>query len=184
MKKRFAVKTFHNSLFAGSAGLPQKECHVRELIFNQLRRLGDYRHETLYFFFAAAWQESYYFMVFRYIQLFSQCSANFIRTLDCIQNRVAYKRSIYAVSAVEVLLKRENDQAFIDVLGHLMNSISTPGPDLRADVVDYRDSRVLQSFCETQVELREINQNGDVWFPAACFSRETEKCSCEAGVRY
>ncbi len=67
----------------------------------------------------------------------------------------------YAVATVEVGLEREQDEHPVDELGDGADAPLAPGPDLRTDVVDDRNPEPLELAGEAQVELREVDQDGD-----------------------
>ncbi len=62
---------------------------------------------------------------------------------------------------VEVGLESEEDQHAVHELRNGANTALAPGPDLRTDEVDDRDPEPLELAGEPQIELREVDQDGD-----------------------
>src|SRR5262245_61142733 len=56
----------------------------------------------------------------------------------------------------------QNGKQQIDVSADLPHSVRSPGPNLRADVIDHTQPSPVQSFGEPQVELWPVNQNDGV----------------------
>src|ERR1051326_523105 len=63
---------------------------------------------------------------------------------------------------VNLLLERKDHQHLVHDLAYLIEPSFPPGPDLRADVVNDGYARSLQTFGETQVEIRKVDEQRSV----------------------
>ena len=61
---------------------------------------------------------------------------------------------------VKFFFEGKDDQHLVDELSDLLDAARTPCPNLRADVVNDRRARLLQSFCEPKVEIGKVNEDG------------------------
>ncbi len=64
--------------------------------------------------------------------------------------------------AVEGLFEGEDDHHAVDALLHPAQAAALPGPELRADEVDDRDAEALQLAGEAEVDVGEVDEDGDV----------------------
>ncbi len=66
-----------------------------------------------------------------------------------------------AALAVELLLKREDDQHAADVFAHQPDAVLLPGPELRADEVDDGNAEAVELAGEAEVDFGEVDEHGD-----------------------
>ena len=66
--------------------------------------------------------------------------------------------------AVEVLLEGEDDEHAIDALLNPTEASSLPGPELGANEVDDGDAALLEFSGEAEVDVGEVDEDGDVGF--------------------
>ena len=69
--------------------------------------------------------------------------------------------------AVESLFEGEDDEHFGDALLHPAETRTLPGPELRADEPDDGDAEFVEVFGEAEVDVGEVDENGDAGFFAA-----------------
>src|SRR5579859_7495194 len=77
-----------------------------------------------------------------------------------------------AVLAVELLLEREDHDHLADIFLDLLDAAGTPGPYLRADEVENGNAQAVQLARQTQVEVREIEQDGGVRLAPSGFGNQ------------
>src|SRR5437667_3344110 len=73
---------------------------------------------------------------------------------------------------VKLLLKVKNAKRFGKAAAHQIHTPGTPGPELRANVVDVSNASVAQLACKAQVEAREVRKDGQRRFPPLRFVDE------------
>ena len=75
---------------------------------------------------------------------------------------MADKLRLHTVFAVKGLFKREDDQHLADKLLHQFDAVLLPGPQLRADKKDDGNTEAMKFPGEPEVNLREVNEDGDL----------------------
>src|SRR5258708_6265590 len=75
--------------------------------------------------------------------------------------------NVYSVAAVELAFEREDHDHFADVSLDLLHASWAPGPNLRADEIENRNSKPVELARQAQIEVREVDQDGSVG-PAPC----------------
>src|SRR5581483_4508130 len=77
--------------------------------------------------------------------------------------------------AVNLLLKIEDAKHLLNGRFKLPDPPPPPCPDLRAYEVDHRYVAPLQLFRQAQVEIGEVNEDGNLWLPPAHLIEEDAK---------
>src|SRR5579872_385584 len=74
---------------------------------------------------------------------------------------VAYEFCAYAAVAIEGLLKGEDNQHAVDVALHELDAVFLPCPELRADEEEHGDSEPMELCGELEVNVGEIDEDGE-----------------------
>src|SRR5581483_482904 len=82
---------------------------------------------------------------------------------------------IDAPITIELLFKREDYQRLIDILAQEPYPSLSPCPELRADVVNDRDTTFLHLARNSPVECRRVNDDGEIRPPLVCFNDQFAK---------
>ena len=69
---------------------------------------------------------------------------------------------IQTVGLVKLLFKREDNCEFVDNPGNFSDSPPAPGPNLRADIIENRNTGFFGGLGKTQIKFREVDQNQQV----------------------
>src|SRR5271166_425320 len=85
-----------------------------------------------------------------------------------------------AALAIELLLKGEDHQHLANVLPHQLDARLPPCPQLRADVIDHRDSALVQLTREAKIEIRKVDQDSSVRVAAFCLGHHAAKALVDA----
>ena len=64
--------------------------------------------------------------------------------------------------AIETFLERKNHQHPVNVTPYLADPVLLPGPQLRRDKVNNRNSRPLQVLCQRQIHVGKVDQYGRI----------------------
>src|SRR5205085_11823273 len=64
-----------------------------------------------------------------------------------------------AAGGIPVFFKGQDRKQQIDIALDVPGAIRTPGPKLRAYIINDRDAAVMKPVRQTQIEIRPINQN-------------------------
>ncbi len=84
------------------------------------------------------------------------------------------------VPPVELALKRKDDQHLAHVALHQLDASFAPGPELRADVVNHRNTAAMQLPRQAEIELREIDQHGHVGTPPVDLGQQMTELAIDA----
>src|SRR5580704_8576587 len=103
------------------------------------------------------------------------------RGLRQLRQRVADELSVYAAGAVEAFFKREDDHHAGNALLHPAQAAAFPGPELRADKVEDRDTEFFQFAGKPEVDVGEVDQDGDVGAASPDGGHEAAIGSVDAG---
>ncbi len=80
-----------------------------------------------------------------------------------VGKRMADKLRLDAVLAIEAFFEREDHQHLAHVLANALDATLLPRPKLRTDVINDRHAAFVQFACQTQIEVRKVDENGGVW---------------------
>ena len=69
------------------------------------------------------------------------------------------ERGVNPALAVKLLLKRKDDKCFADVLAQQLDSSLPPSPELRADIIDNRNSTLVQLASDAPIKRRSIDDD-------------------------
>ena len=94
---------------------------------------------------------------------------------------MADKFSVDVALAVEGLFEREDDQHLVDVLLDFFDAAFLPGPELGADEEDDRDAKAVELFGQGEVDVGEVDEDGQVWFALADGGFELAEFGVDAG---
>jgi hypothetical protein len=97
-----------------------------------------------------------------------------------VGQRVPDELHLDPVPAVELALKRKDDQHLAHVTPHQFEASSAPGPKLRADVVNDRDATAMKLARQAKVELREIDEHGGIWAAPVNFCEQAAELAVDA----
>ena len=86
-----------------------------------------------------------------------------------------------AVVAIERLLEGEDDEHLGDVFLHEFDAVLLPCPELRADEEDDGDAEAVELFGELEVDVREIDEDGEVGPVLADGGFEAAEFAVDAG---
>src|SRR5271157_5054302 len=78
-----------------------------------------------------------------------------------LRQRMTHKLGLDTLIAVEGLLEGEDDQHAVNILANQLDAVLLPGPQLRADEVEDRNAEPVELFGQTEVDLGEVDENGD-----------------------
>src|SRR5256885_2164699 len=82
--------------------------------------------------------------------------------LQLIRQRMANITDFDAVLRVKLLFEGEDHDHLADIFPDLLRASGAPGPYLRADKVEHRNSQAVQLACQTQIKVGEVYQDGRV----------------------
>ena len=97
-----------------------------------------------------------------------------------LRQRVADELGIDAASAVEAFFEGEDDHHAGDALLHPAKAAALPGPELRADEVDDRGAEFFQLAGKPEIDVGEVDEDGDVGPPLPDGSHEAAIGSVDA----
>ena len=80
-----------------------------------------------------------------------------------VEERMADPLDRHAGITIDALLEFEDHQDAVGDAAHRLHAPRTPGPELRADVVDDRHPELAQGAGEREVEVGKIDGDEDVW---------------------
>src|SRR5258707_13157868 len=86
-----------------------------------------------------------------------------------------------AVPAVKLLLKGKDHDHLANVFLDLLYAAGTPGPDLRADEIEHGNAQAMQLSRQSQVEVREVDQDGCVRLAARRFRDQVLESAADSG---
>jgi hypothetical protein len=89
--------------------------------------------------------------------------------------------SVDATGTVEAFFEGKDDHHAGDTLLHPADAAALPGPELRADKVDDRDAEFFQLAGKAEVDVGEVDQDGDVGPPLPDGGHEAAIGSVDAG---
>src|SRR4030095_1721012 len=72
---------------------------------------------------------------------------------------MTHKGNFEAFVSVELLLERQYHEHSVDIATESANAVSSPGPDLRADVINKLESVTMQSLRQSHVKVGPVNQH-------------------------
>ena len=75
---------------------------------------------------------------------------------------MAYELGLDSAGAVEGGFEGEDDHHAGDALLHTAEAVALPGPELRADEVEDGDAEFFQLAGEAEVDVGEVDEDGDV----------------------
>lgn len=73
---------------------------------------------------------------------------------------VADELGVDAVRFVEGLFKGKDDEHVVDVFFYVVDAVFFPGPELGADEEEDGDAQFVEVFCEGEVEVGEVDEDG------------------------
>src|SRR5207253_10819081 len=88
---------------------------------------------------------------------------------------VSDETRIYSAIAVELFFKRKYNQRLGDIFSKQPHATLPPCPELRAHIVDDRDSALVHLPRDAPVECGRINDDGEVWPAAVGFNNQLAK---------
>src|SRR5581483_1716141 len=94
--------------------------------------------------------------------------------------RMAREFGFDAVLAIERFFEREDDQHLLYVSLHELDAAATPGPELRADIVDHRDPAGMERFRQAEMEVGEIDEDGYVGAAAVGLAQQLVELAINA----
>ena len=74
---------------------------------------------------------------------------------------MAHKGGVYPTIAVELFLKREDDESLIDVVAEQAHASLAPGPELRRHIIYSRYSTPLHLPCDSPIKSRRVDDDRD-----------------------
>src|ERR1700680_127857 len=80
-----------------------------------------------------------------------------------------HKTRVHSPLAIELLFKRKYNQRLVDVIAQQPHPSLTPGPELRRDVIDHRNTALLHLPGHAPVKRRRINHDGEIRFSLVGF---------------
>ena len=86
-----------------------------------------------------------------------------------------------ATLAIELLLEGKNHQHLVHVFANALDAALLPGPQLRTDVIDNRDSLRVKLAGQAQVEVRKVDQHGCVGASPFRFAHDLAKAAIDVG---
>src|SRR5439155_1327370 len=89
-----------------------------------------------------------------------------------LRQRVADELSVDAAGTVEAFFKGKDDHHAGDALLHPAEAAALPGPELRTDEVNDRDAEFFELAGEAEVDVGEVDQDGDIGAPLPDGSHE------------
>ncbi len=87
----------------------------------------------------------------------------------------------HAALAIERLLEGEDHEHAVDVALDELDAVFLPGPELRADEEEDRDAEAMELFGELEVDVGEVDEDGERGAALADGVLETAKFVIDAG---
>ncbi len=79
-----------------------------------------------------------------------------------LQQRIADECCLYPVAFIKIRLEWKNHGHMIDPTGNLTHPALTPRPNLRADIIEHRNSERFRQLREPQIKIRKIDQYQEI----------------------
>ena len=107
------------------------------------------------------------------------CAINFRAGKIC--QRMSDESGIHSAIAVKLFFKRKDHQGLVDVFPQQAHPSLTPCPELRTHVIDDRNAALVHLPCNSPVERRRVNHNGEIGFALVRFSDQLVEQALDFG---
>src|SRR5215472_8552085 len=86
-----------------------------------------------------------------------------------LRQRMADEFGSDAVLAIELLFEWKDHKHLSDILANQLDTRLSPCPQLRTDVIDHRNSTLVEFAREPEIEVRKVDENRRIRLSSVCF---------------